>query len=357
MTSLYGREARHTNDHKVLEDAHTLNITGLNLNWPTTNTGYSEECKFINCSGREILVLTADGLRLRSPIGPHVPNGKCYFLKSFRIGGHVTLELNPLLENDIVTRDQLIEIEQAIERQRTDPITGQRITTEVTVQFRYVVECIDIDQMEEGIWIPYLGVHLFKADFSNHHKVHYGRSRYAEVLMETAKSINDKGVPQAAGCAAVYTLRDRNNTIPVIVANQYYQGVLYPTYDPARPPGIYIVQTNERRTVENASVRNYVHIPVDKFAEHSVFRSREEFNAYIKDIDRKTQGKDLQTMLLRFAILAEGFELPPEPPGKDNTRGGAKPETHENSTLRDTFEWLNIIDSMQSKILSIMKAR
>lgn len=357
MDHLSGRHARHTDDHKVLESSSTLKLSGVNFNWRTTNNGYADETKIINSSGKELLILTADGMRFRSPVGAHSPDGKCYFLKTYYVGGHTSLDLNPLVEHDLVTREQLVEIEQSITKQRTDPMTGQLIMNEAVIEFRYVVECTHIEFMPEGIWIPYLGVHLFKSDIANHHKVHYGRSRYAEVLSESARTINEEGVPQAAGCAAVYVTNSRNVTAPVIMANQYYQGVLYPHFDEGRPPGIYIVQTNERRNLANELVRNYVYFPVNKFVENGIFKTREEFEAYMKEVDRKTQGKELQNMLSRFGLLVEGFDKAPEPPSKDSPKGNSKQDASSDPIMRDPFEWLSIVETVQSKILSIMKAR
>lgn len=357
MDHLSGRHARHTDDRKVLESSGTLKLSGVNYNWRTTNNGLADETKIINSSGKELLILTADGMRFRSPVGAHSPDGKCYFLKTYYLGGHTTLDLNPLLENDLVTREQLIEIENKIAKQRVDSITGQFIMNEAVIEFRYAVECTHIDFMPEGIWIPYLGIHLFKSDIANHNKVHYGRSRYAEVLLETAKTINEEGVPQAAGCAAVYVTNSRNTTAPVIVANRYYQGVLYPSYDEARPPGIYIVQTNERRTLDNELVRNYVYFPLNQFVENSIFKTREEFESYMKEVDRKTQGKELSSMLSRFGLLVEGFEKIPDLNSKESSKSNTKSDSNNDPILKDPFEWLNIVEAMQSKILSIMKAR
>lgn len=288
MTEFYGQHPALTDDIKQVVK-HGIALPHQNMKF-NNNNGFSSEMRFINTSGWDLLVLMADGLRLRSPIGTGKTDGNCYFMVTYTLGGYVDLDVSWRAEPDSEIRKQLEEIERLVAACRTDPMTGKRIFAEAVIEFHYRVECVDIDHFKHGVWIPVLGVHLFLSNGRDVLCKHFGRSRYTEVIAFNNDIVNQTGVSQATGCGVVYFVSTDTDKDPIIVSNRHFSGVVHPTYDPAQKPGVHIYNVGQRNDATNKRLTDIVFIPVTEFAKHGVYRSKDELEAALDGFARRLKS-------------------------------------------------------------------
>lgn len=288
MTEFYGQHPALTDDIKQIVKP---GLAGPHLNTKfNSNNGFSSEMRFINSSGWDLLLLMADGLRLRSPIGSGKSDGNCYFMVTYTLGGHVELDVSWRAEPESEIRAQLEEIERLVIASRTDPLTGRRITTEAVIEFHYRVECLDINHFKHGVWIPVLGIHLFLSNGRDALCKHFGRCRYAEVIAFNNDIVNQSEVSQATGCGVVYFVSNETDKDPIIVSNRHFSGVVNPTYDPAQKPGLHIYNVGQRNDSTNKRLTDIVFIPVTEFSKGGVYRNKDELEAALDGFARRLKS-------------------------------------------------------------------
>ncbi|ABY63031.1 hypothetical protein ST201phi2-1p202 [Pseudomonas phage 201phi2-1] len=319
MTELYGRHPALTDDIKHIVTPGQL-PRHLNTSF-NNNNGFSSEMKFINSSGWDLLILTADGLRLHSPVGSGKSDGNCYFMVRYKLGGYVDLDVSWRAENEPLVRQQLEEIERLVSAYRQDPLTGRPTYQEAVIDFHYRVECIELDHYKHGVWIPVLGIHLFLSNGRDALCKHYGRSMYTEVIAFNNDFANQEEVSQATGCGVVYFVSNPTEKDPIIISNRHFSGVVLPTYDPGQKPGVHIYNVGQRNDTTNKQLTDIVFIPVIEFAKNGIYRSKEELEAALDNFARNMKNqKDtveykelLENIRQTFPEFYKRYEVPRKP--------------------------------------------
>ncbi len=304
MTELYGRNPILTDDVKIIGNRVNA-IPHVNLNYIRGND-FSSSMRFVNTSGYDLLVLTADGMRMTSPVGGNRIDGSCYFIVTYNLGGNVELDLSSRVVDDPILRKQLDEIDKIITAHRIDPITNRVNAREVVVEFHYRVECKDIEYYSNGIWIPFLGVHLYQSTNRNGLCQHFGRSMYTEVI--AFNNSVDTEVSHATGCGVVYYVNEKTNIDPILVCTKLYSGIVKPVYDTAEKPGLYVYSTGQRKSLGGESIPSIVHIRPEEFLENGVYRTKDELTEAIEMLARKLRSpKDSSEYKELLQVLPQIF--------------------------------------------------
>lgn len=288
MTEQYGLSPRQTIDHKyTTQEGATLPIHNSYFIKPNE---FKSEMHFINSSGFDLLVLTADGMRLCSDATGQREDGNCYFVVKYTLGGDVELNVSNSVEDDPALRKQLQSIEAIVDSYRYTNGPHQRNRAEAIVEFHYRIECTDIAHFTHGVWIPTVGVHLYRSTKRNGRCSHLGRSRFAEVLLFNDNFENQEEVSQAAGCGVVYYVSDEHNVDPIVVCNRHFSGVLYPEYEPDEPSGVHIYNVGQRTDVSNKRLTNIVFIPVAEFKANGIFHNVRALEEAVEVFARKLKA-------------------------------------------------------------------
>jgi len=285
------------------------------------NNGFSSSMQFVNSSGVDLLLLMADGMRLRSPMRSGRADGNCYFKVRYVLGGNVDFDISWRAEQDSFIRNQLEEIEALIAAGRRDPITGHLYSKEVTIDFYYRIECTELDQYKHGVWIPVLGIHLFVSNGRDSLCKHYGRSMYTEVIAFNNDFANQEEVSQATGCGVVYFVSNPTDKDPIIISNRHFSGTVQPTYDPGQKPGVYIYNVGQRNDATNKQLTDIIFIPTLEFSKNGIFRSKDELEAALDAFARNLKNpKDtveykelLENIRQTFPEFYKRYDVPRKP--------------------------------------------
>lgn len=302
MANEYGSRPRLAGNHKDFRTRAELGIPSIHLAM-IGRGNMKRTVELINNSRHDLLFLWADGSRWTSEAFNSRPVDKLTVVVTYELGAGVDFQMAPHLEDDQTVNDQLAEIGKRIDAARTDPyFPARKCPVAAVVEFSYVVDLTDIEMVADGIYLEDLGVHIFNADHRNFNKVHYGRRGYRVTnvtVSETVELNQPKGVPQSAGCSAVYSVNQRN-TKPVYVTLNGYNGYLVPHFDRERKPGIYMTVTNYQGA-EGILLSEDVFYPESDFGTIGVFDSFDDMLTRTQLMAKKLGATPTREELKDFA--------------------------------------------------------
>lgn len=302
MANEYGSRPRLAGQHKDFRTRTELGIPVVHMAMLAPGN-MKRTVELINHSRHDLLHLWADGTRWMAPAYNNRPVDSCTILVTYEIGSEVEFHLAPFLEDDQEVNKQLDEIGKRIDAARSDPhYPAVRRPVSAVVEFSYIVDLTDIELTPDGLYIEDLGVHIFNADKRNFNKVHYGRRGYrvSNVTATATEELNQlKGVPQSAGCSAVYRVH-RRDTRSVYVALDGYNGKLVPVVDRDYAPGIYITSTRYV-DLEGTLITEEKFYPVSDFSKLNVFDNIDEMMVWSQAQAKKLNANPTREELKDFA--------------------------------------------------------
>lgn len=343
MAELYGRHPADTEDVKLFRADGKLsrNVNPDRLQYSPNTIGRT--VNVVNNTVGPLLILMDDGTRTVIQPSSRGADHKCYFFVEYRVGGDVEFRNDPHLEIDNVSRETLMRITDLIEAARTDPVSGTRYRQECTVGYYYSLDCENIDEYHDGIYIDALNIHVYSSDSrTDAFKTHYGRSRYACRLNDPLGHRLPRGGPQAAGCSAVYYVNSQRNIYPVYVVNRFFTGVLKPTFDATRRPGIYIHSTQEHYMLGNMRVPGRMFIGEKDFDRLGVFKNINDVKAHYREAFKRanSNAEALDAFLELNLHMLPGVEWDiPKPEERkktgSNDRKGERKDKDPISTVKE----------------------
>lgn len=285
-----------TDDKKVFAPNGQLAIEGVNIEQSISSNGIERSVRVLNNSGVALLILTADGMRTVCGKGNQLHDGNCYFICKYIIGRDVEVDIGSMVNTGSMDPEQIAHISKEIEIQRRSHMSARPDARVVEIDFHYVLPCQDIGFHTDGIWLPFLGIHVFKSGKRDDERIHFGMEGYAEVIRLSADARERRTLANQSGVSVLYITHDPKAEEPIFSFNEYYQGILFPTYDTIKPPGVYITRYGRRTTLNLEPLKRHYYIPVDQLLENRIFTMRDSYAAYVKEALRH-KSKDGEEVL------------------------------------------------------------
>lgn len=302
MEKTFGSRPVLTDDVKVYTHKERLVVGGKPVHGELERNGIQFSMTFVNRTGRSLLVLTPQGGRFVSPgQTPHPTDGKCYFIQRVTLGANVDVGEAMSYTQDPEAQEFMLEIMNAQQTAQNNPAYSKMYTgNPVELEFRYELDCSGIDGMPDGIKVDGVDYHIYAHTRNDGLKTHFGRKQHAEVIRFIEE--DRQGENKATGRVAVYVSDKENDTSPVYVMNQYFDGYIYPTKSANRPPGIHIAQIGHSIDASGTPLRSYKHIKLGEFDKYNVFTLDDIRNARVKDMLKGKSAKDVELLLTKLAI-------------------------------------------------------